>query len=310
MEIEANGPNDFKARDAASYNDVTTVYDRFSTICTTPLAQRIVSLTSPVVSSQVLDVGTGTGIVALHAASAIQPDGFVVGVDLSEGMLAAARAKAAEAGLSKSVNFLRMDAEELGLPDASFDIVLSLYALTHFPDPLRALREMFRVLRPRGRIAIGVGSGAPMFSLAGWLGRFRRVPMMLSQRVGRLLSAPTHVDMLLDKYFPETTTQVESGWAVAHPNRTGVVPQMVKQAGFVRVRSSWMGRTVTLDTPEDFWELQVTFLSRARKRLAEAPSACVEVLREEFLRTCRAVQSRGGKLVFPYAAFFVTASTP
>jgi len=61
---------------------------------------------------------------------------------------------------------------------------------------------------------------------------------------------------------------------------------------------------------EEFWELQATFSSTARKRLAAAPGEEIEKLRKEFLETCRRAISYGGKLAYPYAAFFVTAHKP
>jgi hypothetical protein len=65
-----------------------------------------------------------------------------------------------------------------------------------------------------------------------------------------------------------------------------------------------MAATAVIDTPEKFWDLQRTSSSIARQRLLTAPPAA---LRAEFLRTCWRVQVRGGKLVYPYAAFFVPA---
>jgi hypothetical protein len=62
-----------------------------------------------------------------------------------------------------------------------------------------------------------------------------------------------------------------------------------------------------LNTPEEFWEIQRTFSSIARKRIAGAAPEMVNLLREDFLRKCRDVQERGGRLVYPFAAFFVVA---
>jgi hypothetical protein len=63
-------------------------------------------------------------------------------------------------------------------------------------------------------------------------------------------------------------------------------------------------------TPEEFWEIQCTFSSIARKRLAAAPPEKVTSLREQFLERCREVQGRGGRLVYPFGAFFVAAERP
>ncbi len=68
---------------------------------------------------QVLDVACGTGLVSFDAAQAVQPGGRVLGIDLSDRMVDAARRRAAP-----NVEFARMDAEQLELPDASFDVVL------------------------------------------------------------------------------------------------------------------------------------------------------------------------------------------
>ena len=81
--------------------------------------------------------------------------------------------------MGEVVTFRLSDAEQLEFPDQSFDVVLSLYALFHFPEPLRALGEMYRVLRPGGHVVIGVGSGGQR-SLVRASGRVRGVSSTLS----------------------------------------------------------------------------------------------------------------------------------
>lgn len=97
----------------------------------------------------VLDVMTGTGAVALALASRVEPEGRVVGVDLSDGMLQVARDKAAGV---HHVSFVQADATRLPLPDASFDLVVCASGLFFLPDMPAALREWRRVLRPGGRV--------------------------------------------------------------------------------------------------------------------------------------------------------------
>jgi ubiquinone/menaquinone biosynthesis C-methylase UbiE len=104
---------------------------------------------------RVLDVACGTGLVSFAAARAVGASGEVLGVDLSGGMVDAAR----ERGLQREVSnaaFVRMDAEALALPDASFDVVLCALGLMYVPEPEQALREMRRVLRPGGRLVVAV----------------------------------------------------------------------------------------------------------------------------------------------------------
>lgn len=94
-----------------------------------------------------------TGLATFAAAEAVGADGRVVGVDVSGRMIDAARTTAAERQLS-NVSFARMDAEALTLPDASFDAVLCAFGLMYLPEPEQGLREMRRVLRQGGRLAI------------------------------------------------------------------------------------------------------------------------------------------------------------
>jgi ubiquinone/menaquinone biosynthesis C-methylase UbiE len=104
---------------------------------------------------RVLDVACGTGLVSFAAARAVGPGGRVLGVDLSGGMVGAARQRAAQHGVPNAA-FVRMDAEALTLPEASVDVALCALGLMYMPDPEQALREMRRVLRPGGRLVVAV----------------------------------------------------------------------------------------------------------------------------------------------------------
>ena len=111
----------------------------------------------------VLDIATGTGIAAEAAARIVGPAGSVIGVDLSRGMLAVAERRLSP---FHYVNVQVMDAQALGLPDASFDAVTCSLAIMLMPDPEQALREMYRVLRPKGYASTSVLT-TPARSLTG-----------------------------------------------------------------------------------------------------------------------------------------------
>lgn len=102
-----------------------------------------------------LDVACGTGLVSLRMAEAAGPRGAVVGTDISGQMVAAASRTAAARGIANA-SFERADAEALPFPDRSFDAAVCALGLMYVPDPLAALGEMRRVLRPGGRAAAAV----------------------------------------------------------------------------------------------------------------------------------------------------------
>jgi SAM-dependent methyltransferase len=100
--------------------------------------------------NEVLDVGCGTGVLAREALRRVGQEGRVVGLDLNEGMLAvAARAE-------PKIEWRQGDAASLPYQDASFDVVVSQFALMYFPDRAACLRQMWRTLRPGGRLAVAV----------------------------------------------------------------------------------------------------------------------------------------------------------
>jgi ubiquinone/menaquinone biosynthesis C-methylase UbiE len=104
---------------------------------------------------RVLDVACGSGASALPAAEQVGPSGQVLGVDVSERLLALARAKADQAGLD-NVEFRVGDMRDLELPAASFDAVLLVFGVFFVPDMEALTRQLWRVVKPGGRLVITV----------------------------------------------------------------------------------------------------------------------------------------------------------
>src|SRR5262245_53875988 len=99
---------------------------------------------------RVLDVACGTRVLARTVAARVGAAGAVLGLDANPEMLAVARR------LDTTIEWLLGRAEDLPLPDASVDAVVSQFGLMFFDDRVAALREMRRVLRTRGRLAVAV----------------------------------------------------------------------------------------------------------------------------------------------------------
>jgi SAM-dependent methyltransferase len=130
----------------------------------------------------VLDVACGTGIVAREAARRAGANGRVIGLDANPGMLAVARDQA------PGVTWQHGRAEALPFPDGSFDAVVSQFGLMFFTDRRAAIREMRRVLRPGGHLAIAVWDAlATMAAFSAEASLFQR---LAGQRAADALRSP------------------------------------------------------------------------------------------------------------------------
>jgi SAM-dependent methyltransferase len=160
---------------------------------TTPVASHLVSFAGVKVGEAVLDVGTGTGVVAITAARA---GAHVTALDLTPELLEQAHENSRIAGLENIV-WKEGDAEQLPYPDASFDVVLSQFGHMFAPRPEVVMAEMRRVLKPNGRIAFATWPSehfvGRMFAFVGrnsppppqW-----GIPAVIAERLGAKFSAP------------------------------------------------------------------------------------------------------------------------
>jgi demethylmenaquinone methyltransferase/2-methoxy-6-polyprenyl-1,4-benzoquinol methylase len=133
---------------------------------------------------RVLDLATGTGDLAVDIAR-IHPDATVIGLDPSREMLAIAQRKLAGRGLAGRVTLVRGDAQHLPYRDHDMDAATIAFGIRNVPDRLAALREMARVVRPGGRVAI-LELGEPRRGLMARAARFHTRHVV--PRLGALLS--------------------------------------------------------------------------------------------------------------------------
>jgi ubiquinone/menaquinone biosynthesis C-methylase UbiE len=120
-----------------------------------PAQDRLLEIANLQPGERVIDVACGTGLVSFAAAQKTGPLGFVLGTDISDNMVEICRKQAEEKAIL-NVQFERMDAEELKQQDNEYDVSLCGLGLMYVPDPLRALSEMYRVIKVGGRVVVAV----------------------------------------------------------------------------------------------------------------------------------------------------------
>ncbi|MDR6264905.1 methyltransferase domain-containing protein [Roseobacter sp. N2S] len=125
-------------------------------------AEALLTLVSLEIGESVLDVACGTGVTTRIAKQDVGSDGRVTGLDINAGMLTKARELAAD------IDIIWMESDVLGtgLPENSFNAVISQHGYHYFPDQPAALKEFYRVLAPSGRIAMSIWDGHSAYTKA------------------------------------------------------------------------------------------------------------------------------------------------
>lgn len=249
----------YKQRVAASFDRRVAGYDgsRFHR----ELAARLLELAELLPGEQVLDVATGTGLVALAAAGLVGERGRVLGIDISAGMIARARQNASDLELSQ-VSFEGADAEEVTLDGDSYDAILCCSALIYLKDISRALRNWHSALRTGGKLAFTCFSDTA----------FRLSTMF-------------------------RTYAATYGLPLASPNAPcGSALQcerLVRAAGFERfaVSTEFMTYTWALESEEEAWRQMYDLYSEDIEKLAVSEQ---EALKTSFLQGAKALLTKDG----------------
>lgn len=237
------------------------------------------TLVPPPPGGRVLDVATGSGIVAVEAAKRVGPEGSVLATDFVPEWEPHVAATASEAGVT-NVHFAAMPAESLDVPDASFDVVYCQFGLMFMPDPAGALREMRRVSRPRGRLGVAVWS----------------VP----EKVGVFL-IPRIVGPALP---PPEGEPPPSPMGMGAP---GLVEGLVAKAGFRDVAVHRLTRHYEIADPGAEWQRWSADLTTPISRGAFAlPASERQRLRDEVIAALESFRD-GGVVRVPSEAIVVTA---
>jgi SAM-dependent methyltransferase len=145
-------------------------------------APRVIKAAQIKPGDMVLDVACGTGILAREVAPRVEPNGHVVGLDRNEGMLAVGRRIAPE------IEWRSGRAEAIPAEAGTFDAVVSQFGLMFFEDRAAAIREMWRVLRPGGRLAVAVWDG--LDRTPGYADMVTLLQRLFGDRIADELRAP------------------------------------------------------------------------------------------------------------------------
>ena len=228
----------------------------------------------------VLDVAGGAGEPSLTLAQAVDPGGNVVCSDVAPEMVCIAARAAARRGLT-NVDFGQCAAELLPFRSAGFDRVTCRLGVMFFANPLEGLREMLRVLRPHGRLAVAVWS-APDFNPF-----FRVVTQVMSRHLD---SAPE------DPSAPGAFRFAGQGEVAA----------LLAQAGAQHVRERTLDFHLEAAIKhEDFWTLRSEMSDTLRRKIGMLTSDQLTRIREEILEATRGYFSEG-VMHFSAQVFVVT----
>ena len=224
---------------------------------------------------RVLDVACGTGFIAIPAARAVGPTGFVEAIDLSPAMVMQVQRNAASAGLT-NMTAVAADAEALDFPDDRFDVVTSGFSLRFLPNVAGALREWLRVLKPGGLLHVSSWSnnhGQPLFKLLrehlernGLAGQTGASSWPQAEECYKLLETAgyTHIKVathqagffhrdLAELWNELSTTPAATALAMATPEVAD------------RVKNGLLGEVAALLTPQGIWHDGTVHIASGQK---------------------------------------------
>ena len=230
----------------------------------------------------VLDIGGGSGEPTLTVARAVGASGTVAYTDPAAGMVKAAQA-AAQARSLQNIQFHQCPAEKLPFPDNSFDAAVSRLSSMFFSEPLAALTEILRVLKPGKRVAFLV-----------WAPR----------EVNPFFSVVTEV---LDRFVP-SEPDPEDAPAAFRFARPGKLAQIVREAGGEDVSDKLIHFSIDADIDlNQFWEMRTEMSDTFRKKLASLPPAQVGTIKREVIEAVKPYFA-SGTMSFPGEVRIVSGS--
>lgn len=248
---------------------------------TRKVSERLAELVDPKPGDTILELAAGTGETGFLLAGRVGPEGRLISSDFSEAMVKAAQRGATGRGLA-NVECRVMDAQAIDLPDSSVDAALSRFGLMLVPDPLRALKQCHRVLRPGGRLVYAV-----------W-GTIDRNPWIAL--LGAALLQRGHV-LGGDPFAPGGL------FSLAEPERN---LQLVTDAGFAAGETEEITGAMEADSLDDYWNFQSSISGPITTLLAVLPPDEQAAIRADF-RSAAQPYRAGDRYRLPNCALVVHA---
>ncbi len=216
------------------------------------VTERMLELAAPRPGERVLELACGPASVGIAAADRVRPGGEVVVSDVAAEMTAIARRRADALGLA-NVATLELDLEQIAQPECSFDVAVCREGLMLVPDPARAAREIRRVLRPGGRLALSVWGPRDRNP---WLG-------IVFDVVGEQLGAPV------------PPPGIPHPFSLDDPDR---LARLLADAGLVDVVVEELSTPYHAASFEEWWQRSSELAGPLAKRLAALPDEVTRAL--------------------------------
>lgn len=247
-----------------------------------PVSHWMIDAVAPQPGQRVLELAAGLGETGLLAAELVAPVGGAIISDQAEAMLAGARARAIELGLS-NIEFQVINAEWIDLPVASVDVVLCRWGYMLMADPAAAIRDARRVLRSGGRIALAVWDNIehnPWAALPGLELRERGL-------------------------IPPAAPGVPGPFALG---RSEGVYELLEQAGFAEVNVESLQLHRRHASFEQFWETTLDLSRAFYDAVLERPPAEIEQIKAAIRARIAKFETPGGMLDIPARTLVASAS--
>jgi O-methyltransferase/aklanonic acid methyltransferase len=247
------------------FNQAATIYDRVGPPIFSHYGQSLVELADVHLGDEVLDVAAGRGALLFPIAEKVGPTGRVMAIDFSPAMVRET-AKDIENRKLSHAEIRQMDAEQMNLPDVSFDWVMSGFALWMFAEPTLVLQEFYRVLKRGGRVALS--TWAADNPSQAWINEVLR-PFVYAPSAKEL---PAKFDSRFD-----TPLQLETA---------------LQQAGFADIRISVQEKDFVYVDEKQYWSS--LWSSGWRRQLEKMTPDLIEQARTEVFHKLQGFKKRDG----------------